>query len=111
MLDKLKGIIKSDLVRGHEQWQEWDFRQLLQAIKCWKDINPVSEVSKSEIQPREPTCIPKRMIRMTAICARDPIKPDRMLENRRMGVSTVIRPATSPPIDPKLLQLEVAKGS
>lgn len=34
VLDKLKGI-KSDLVRGHEQWQEWDFRQLLQAIKRW----------------------------------------------------------------------------
>jgi len=34
VLDKLKGI-KSDLVRGHEQWQERDFRQLLQAIKRW----------------------------------------------------------------------------
>ena len=59
VLDKLKGI-KSDSVRGHEQWQEWDFRQLLQAIKHWKDINPVTEASESEIQPREPTYIPKR---------------------------------------------------
>ena len=56
--DKLKGI-KSDLVRGHEHWQEWDFRQLLQAIKRWKDINPVTEASENEIQPREPTYIPK----------------------------------------------------
>ena len=53
VLDKLKGI-KSDLVRGHERWQEWNFSQLLQAIKRWKDINPVTEVSESEIQPREP---------------------------------------------------------
>ena len=59
VLDKLKGI-KSDLVRGHEHWQEWDFRQLLQAIKRWKDINPVTEASNlSQIQPREPTYIPK----------------------------------------------------
>ena len=54
VLDKLKGI-KSDLVRGHERWQEWDFRQLLKAIKRWKDINPAMEASESEIQPREPT--------------------------------------------------------
>jgi len=54
VLDKLKGI-KSDLVRGHEQWQGWDFRQLLQAIKRWRHINPVTEASKGEIQPREPT--------------------------------------------------------
>ena len=58
VLDKLKGI-KSDLVRGHEGWQEWDFRQLLQAIKRWKDINPVVEASESESQPREPKYIPK----------------------------------------------------
>ena len=54
VLDKLKGI-ESDLVRSHERWQEWDFRQLLKAIKRWKDINPAMEASESEIQPREPT--------------------------------------------------------
>ena len=58
VLDKLKGI-KSDLVRGHEQWQEWDFRQLLKVIKRWKDINPVTDASQSEIQRREPTYSPK----------------------------------------------------
>ena len=58
VLDKLKGI-KSGLVRGHEGWQEWNFRQLLQAIKRWKDINPVVEANESEIQPREPTHSPK----------------------------------------------------
>ena len=46
-------------MRGHERWQEWDFRQLLKAIKCWKDINPVTDVSQSEIQRREPTYSPK----------------------------------------------------
>ena len=58
VLDKLKGI-KCDLVRGHEQWQEWDFRQILQAIKRGKDINSVTEASEGEIQPREPTYNPK----------------------------------------------------
>ena len=32
VLDKLKGI-KANLVRGQDGWQEWDFSQLLQAIK------------------------------------------------------------------------------
>ena len=58
VLDKLKGI-KSDLVRGHERWQEWDFRQLLKALKRWKDVNPVTDASQSEIQRREPTYSPK----------------------------------------------------
>ena len=44
VLDKLKGI-KADLVRGEERWREWDFGQLLQAIKCWRDINCALQVS------------------------------------------------------------------
>ena len=51
------------------------------------------------------------MIRMTGFCAGDPIRPDRMLEDRRMGVSTVIRPVTFQQIVPKLPQLETAKRS
>ena len=31
-LDKLKGI-KPDLVRGHEDWQDWGFKDLLAQIK------------------------------------------------------------------------------
>ena len=46
-------------MRGHEGWQEWDFRQLLQAIKHWKDNNLIVEASESESQPREATYIPK----------------------------------------------------
>ena len=40
VIDKLKGI-KSDLVRGQSGWQDWDFPQLVQALKRWKDINPI----------------------------------------------------------------------
>ena len=51
------------------------------------------------------------MISMTGFCARDPIRPDRILEDRCMGVSIVIRPLTFQQIVPKLPQLETAKRS
>ena len=51
------------------------------------------------------------MIRMTGFCAGDPIRTDRMLEDRCMGVSTVIRPVTFQQIVLKLSQLETAKRS
>ena len=51
------------------------------------------------------------MLRMTDFCAGDPIKPDRVLEDRRMGVSIVIIPVTFQQIVPKLSQLETAKRS
>ena len=47
VLDKLKGI-KADLVRGKSGWQDWDFLHLLQALKEWKEINPVEEVESSK---------------------------------------------------------------
>ena len=50
VLDKLKGI-KAELVRGQDGWQEWDFSQLLQAIKRWKEINPVTEESENTSTP------------------------------------------------------------
>ena len=40
VLDKLKGI-KADLVRGHKDWQNWDFPRLIKALKTWMEINPV----------------------------------------------------------------------
>ena len=46
VLDKLKGI-KGDLVRGHTGWRDWDFGQLIQAIKGWRDINSAGEESDS----------------------------------------------------------------
>ena len=50
VLDKLKGI-KADLVRGQDGWQEWDFSQLLQAIRHWKEINPVTGESENTSTP------------------------------------------------------------
>ena len=35
--------IKADLVRGQENWQEWNFTQLLEALRKWKDIHPVED--------------------------------------------------------------------
>ncbi|XP_066028534.1 myosin-6-like [Pocillopora verrucosa] len=40
VLDKLKGV-KADLVRGQVDWQDWDFPQLIKALKSWKEINPI----------------------------------------------------------------------
>ena len=44
ILDKLKGI-KSDLVRGQENWQDWDLLHLIHALKKWRNINPWDEQS------------------------------------------------------------------
>ena len=62
-------------------------------------------------QESQPTSQKERMTRMTVFRARDPIRPDRMLEDRRMGVSIVIRPVIFQQIVPKLSQLETAKES
>ena len=51
------------------------------------------------------------MLRMTVFCAGDPIRPDRILEDRCMGLSIVIRPVTFQQIVPKLSQLVTAKRS
>ena len=50
VLVKLKRI-KADLVRGQDGWQEWDFSQLLRAIKCGKEINLITEDSKNTSTP------------------------------------------------------------
>ena len=39
VIDKLPGI-KSDIVRGHEGWQDWGLAQLVKEMKVWRDINP-----------------------------------------------------------------------
>ena len=53
-LDKLKGI-KSDLVRGNEGWQKWDYKDLLKEIKRWTEINAVEEnVALKESQHSPP---------------------------------------------------------
>jgi len=42
VLEKLKGI-RADLVQGQDGWQEWDFAQLIQALKRWREIYPVED--------------------------------------------------------------------
>ena len=39
-LDKLPGI-RSDLVRMDDDWQDWDFPRLAEAIRKWTERNPV----------------------------------------------------------------------
>ena len=40
ILDKPKGI-KADLVRGQPGWQDWDFPKLIEALRHWREVNPV----------------------------------------------------------------------
>ena len=47
VLDKLTGI-KADLVRGQENWQDWDLPRLAQALKKWRDVNPATEGNNFE---------------------------------------------------------------
>ena len=51
-LDEIKGYvrltldkvpcIRADLVRTDDDWQEWDFRDLIEALRKWTDRNPIS---------------------------------------------------------------------
>jgi hypothetical protein len=39
-LDKLPGI-RSDLVRLDDEWQDWGFTQLVEALRKWCERNPI----------------------------------------------------------------------
>ena len=54
-LDKLEGI-KGDLVRTDDNWQEWDFPKLLEALRKWTERNPPKLEDK--YQQEKPT-LPK----------------------------------------------------
>ena len=41
-LDKLEGI-RGDLVRTDDEWQMWDFPQLVEALRKWTERNPVPQ--------------------------------------------------------------------
>ena len=41
-LDKLEGI-RADLVRTNDNWQEWGFTQLVNALRRWTERNPISQ--------------------------------------------------------------------
>ena len=45
-LDKLSGI-KPELVRSDDDWQEWTYVELVEALKRWTDRNPVQNTEKS----------------------------------------------------------------
>ena len=47
VLDKLTGI-KADLVRGQENWQDWDLPRLAEALRKWRDVNPATEGNNFE---------------------------------------------------------------
>ena len=51
VMEKLSDI-KAGLVRGEEEWQEWDLSQLVQALKKWKDINPVEDGDSNQKSKR-----------------------------------------------------------
>ena len=52
-LDKLDGI-RADLTRTDPKWKEWDFNQLLEALREWIDRNPL-QVGEKQIKssPRD----------------------------------------------------------
>ena len=39
-LDKLHGI-RADLVRNDDNWQDWKFQQLVEALEKWTTRNPI----------------------------------------------------------------------
>ena len=45
-LDKLSGI-RSELVRSDDDWQEWTYVELVEALKKWTERNPVQSTEKS----------------------------------------------------------------
>ena len=53
-MDKLKGI-KPDLVRCHEGWQDWGFKDLLAQIKIWREIHPVEENTSDATSGKQKT--------------------------------------------------------
>ena len=51
-LEKLPGI-RSDLVRIDDEWQEWNFGQLVDALRKWTERNPILENKSSDRQRKE----------------------------------------------------------
>ena len=70
VLDKLKRI-KADLVRGQENWQDWDLPRLAQALKKWRNVNPATEDSTV---PNK-TIPPLSVLTTNLACTMQTIKP------------------------------------
>ena len=52
-IDKLEGI-RGDLVRMDDDWQEWKFPHLVEALRKWTERNPVKNQSEKEKPPQLP---------------------------------------------------------
>ena len=46
-LDKLCGI-RADLVRTDDNWQNWGFNELIEAIRKWTERNPTERFERSD---------------------------------------------------------------
>ena len=46
-LDKL-AVIKADLVRNDDDWQEWNFARFIKAFHKWTDRIPINLLSKED---------------------------------------------------------------
>ena len=70
-LDKLPGI-RADLVRMDDDWQEWGFSQLIEALRKWCERNPVqSSGSKHDNCPNERSCNQQRRERIYQVKQRE----------------------------------------
>ena len=49
-LDKLEGI-RGDLVRTDDDWQEWDFPQLVEVLRKWTERNPLKQDDRATEKP------------------------------------------------------------
>ena len=58
-LDKLPGI-RADLVRLDEDWQNWGFPQMIEALRKWCDRNPVQSGDRNQVRPEERKTKPPR---------------------------------------------------
>ena len=50
MLDKLEGI-RGNLVWTDDDWREWDFPQLVEALRKWTERNPLKQDDRATEKP------------------------------------------------------------
>lgn len=50
-IDKLSGI-RGDLVRNDDDWQDWDFVKLCEALRSWTRKNPLEKLDDRKKEPR-----------------------------------------------------------
>lgn len=53
-INKLQGI-RGDLVRTDDNWREWDFPKLVEALRKWTERNPVElELNEKPLDRKKP---------------------------------------------------------